>query len=196
MNIFWPGFFDPFKFWYLVDNIPLAVIQIAPLFVYALILALVSTKDIQKIKAKEVVLLRSIYLSVMAGILEEIGYRCIFIFAAMIPIAIIDFLLFGIATWINQVIIFPIVNLLTLGLMAGTIYGLPPLLIAGAIDANLTFRDGHKYQSAFGYINSWFVGMYLLFIMFTQGLLIAIFVHMIYDLIFDFVRYGARSLKD
>jgi hypothetical protein len=131
----------------------------------------------------------------MAGILEEIGFRCFFIFTAMIPIAIIDFLLFGVATWLYKVIMFPIVNFLTVGLMGGVIYGFPPLLIAGAISANTAFRDGHKYQSMFGYINSWFIGLYLLCIMFTQGLLIAILIHMIYDLIFDFVRYGARSLK-
>lgn len=119
VNTFSPGFFDPFKHWCLTDNIPLAILQNWPLLLYALALALISLKTTKKVKAKEILLAQDVYTSVMAGILEEIGYRCFFIFTAMIPIAIIDFLLFGVATWIYKVITFPIVNFLTLGLMGG-----------------------------------------------------------------------------
>lgn len=196
VNLIWPGFFDLFKYWCLTDNIPLAVLRNWPFLVYGLVLALLITRKLKKVRAKEVLFAQDIYKSVMAGFLEEIGFRCLFIFTAMIPLAIINFLLFGVASWVYSNIIFFIANVLTLGQMSGTIYGIPVLLMAGAISANAAFRDGHKYQGIFGYINSWFAGMYLLNVMFTQGLLIAILVHMIYDLIIAFVEYGVRSLNN
>ena len=193
VNIFWPDFSNPFQYWCLTNNIPFAIVQNWPLLLYALILAVISLKDIKRIEAKEIVFVQDIYKSVMAGVLEEIGYRCLFIFTAMIPIAIINFVTMGLVMWLYNAIMFPIVNIVTLGLISGTIWGFPALFIAGAISANATFRDGHKYQGIFGYINAWFVGFYILHIMLTQGLLIAILVHIIYDLIFAFVRYWGQS---
>jgi len=158
-------------------------------------MAIVGLRDIKRIEAKEIVFIQDIYKSVMAGVLEEIGYRCLFIFTAMIPIAILNFLTFGLVIWVYNVVVFQIVNILTLGLIGSTLWGFPVLFIAGALSANIEFRDGHKYQGTFGYINAWFAGLYLLHVMLTQGLVVAILVHIIYDLIFAFVGYWGRSIE-
>jgi hypothetical protein len=195
VNQFWPEFFNPFQYWSLADNALIALVQSWPFYLYALIGAFIGLKDIEKIYDKDVIFAQDIYTSIMAGILEEIGYRCLFIFTAMIPIALSNLIIPGAIIWIYRNLTFPIVDVITLGLMHETIYGFPVLFMTGAISANAAFRDGHKYQGVFGWINAWFAGLYLLCVMLTRGLIIAILVHMIYDLIFAVTRYVGRHWR-
>ena len=60
---------------------------------------------------------------------------------------------------------------------------------AGIILANAKFRDGHKYQGKFGFINSWFIGMYLFWLMFEYGLVACIVIHFLYDMLIFFIHY-------
>ena len=52
---------------------------------------------------------------------------------------------------------------------------------AGLITANVKFRDGHKYQGPLGIVNSWYIGLVMFWLLFTYGLLAAIFCHFLYD---------------
>jgi hypothetical protein len=149
----------------------------------------------EKVYDREAMLLQDVYSSVMAGILEETGFRCLFIFIAIISIAVLDLITLGFVMWFYQNITFPITDIVTLGLMHDYIYGLPALFMAGALSANAQFRDGHRYLGWFGSMNSWFVGLYLLFIMLTYGLAVAILAHIIYDLIIAFLRYGRNTFS-
>jgi len=54
------------------------------------------------------------------------------------------------------------------------------------------FRAGHAYLGLVGYINSWYIGMFLFWIMFQYGLLAAIVVHFLYDLIIFVIGYIDR----
>lgn len=155
VNNFWPGFYDPFAFWLMTDNIPYAVLQSWPFFLYAAIVAIIVCyfqKDPNRNKGT--VLAQGIYKSIMAGILEEVGFRNMFIFIAMVSLTIINTISFGLMLWLYEFITIPITNLITIGLMQNILYGFPLILIAGALSANAAFRDGHKYQGGFGYINS------------------------------------------
>lgn len=194
VDFFWPDFFNPSGLLIRTNDILGAVAEIWPFFLYGLIMAFISLTEVTEIYKKETILVKDAYLSVMAGILEEVLYRCLFIFTSMVLIAILDLITFGLMLWLYRNLVFPIADILTLGLMHGTIYGPPVLFMAGGLSANAAFRDGHKYQGLYGYISSWFVGMYLLYMMLTYGLVIAILAHMIYDLTFALVRYGGRSL--
>lgn len=191
IEAFSPGFFNPFQFWNLTENIPAAVFGCWPIFLYAAIATYVlwvfSRK--RKLANKEAFLAKGIFKSIMAGLLEEIGFRCMFIFLAMVLIVAMNFLSFGLIMWINESIIFPLTDFVTLGMMHNIIYGFPPLMMAGALDANVWFRNGHKYLGLVGIINSWFIGLYFLCVMFTQGLIVAIIVHALYDIVVFSTEY-------
>ena len=58
--------------------------------------------------------------------------------------------------------------------------------------ANLKFRDGHKYQGLFGYFNSWIIGYILLHAMMFHGLLVAIIIHAVYDVLIGLVQFSKR----
>jgi hypothetical protein len=52
---------------------------------------------------------------------------------------------------------------------------------AALLSSNGRFRDGHLYQGTIGWIDAWFCGMILFYIMFKWGLFAAIIVHFFYD---------------
>jgi hypothetical protein len=113
----------------------------------------------------------------------------------MISLTILNIISFGLMLWLYEFITIPITNLITIGLMQNILYGFPLILIASALSANAAFRDGHKYQGGFGYINSWFAGLYLLCVMLTFGLLIAIIVHATYNIIIHLIHYGNDVIR-
>jgi len=196
VNSSYPDFFNPFQFWLLTDDIPGALIQNWPFFLYCIVLSTIAALFLEKKRFNhEIVFAQDIYTSVMAGILEEVGYRCLFIFTAMVGITVFNFITMGLVMWLYQNLIFPFTDMITLGLMHDHIYGLPILFAAGVLSANAGFRDGHKYAGIVGYVNSWFVGFYLICVMLSQGLVIAILVHMIYDLIVAVMKYGRNKIS-
>lgn len=195
MNYWWPNFYDPWKYWLLTDNIPAAVLKSWPLFAYGIVIAVIMLiYGRNELRTEDTTFGQDIYKSVMAGILEEIGYRNLFIFICMIFVVIMNTITFGFVLWLWGTVELPIVDILSLRYFHSILFALPAVFIAGAINANVAFRNGHKYQGWFGLINSWYIGLYLLSVMLTQGLLIAILVHMVYDLIISVMKFGAQLM--
>lgn len=195
VNIYWPGFYDPMKYWLMADNIPEAVFESWPLFLYCIVLTIVTIANNRKeLREEDTELGQDIYKSVMAGILEEVGFRNLFIFTAMGSVVVMNTITFGFVLWFWQVVELPVIDFLSLGYFHNVLYALPAVFIAGAINANVGFRDGHKYQGLFGLVNSWYIGLYLLSVMLTQGLVIAILVHMTYDLIVSVLKFTAQKI--
>lgn len=84
----------------------------------------------------------------------------------------------------------PVINWLTLGSLSGWIVNKDVWFIgAGMITANGLFRDGHKYLGPVGYVNSWFIGMFMYFLLQEYGLVACIVCHFLYDLLIFGVRY-------
>jgi len=98
--------------------------------------------------------------------------------------------------WLYESITMPIINWLSFGSFE-TIFNdteqFPTLLVMGGILANFWFRDGHKYQGWFGYLDSWLVGFVLLYAMFTYGLLTAIALHCMWNTAIYTSRYFKRK---
>jgi len=103
----------------------------------------------------------------------------------------------GLLEWIHLNITAPIADWTTFGALHDQLYH-PAGWLAGAavLSANAGFRDGHKYQGILGYVNSWFLGMVFFWLMFTYGLLAAILVHFLYDLIIFAVTAGMKAVAD
>lgn len=128
-----------------------------------------------------------VLMSLWAGIVEEIVFRWIFFFSAIVALRFCNFFLFGLTEWFFNAIVGPISNIFTLGKISGLLYHpLGWFIGAAIISANAKFRNGHKYQGWFGYIDSWFFGLFLFWILFKYGLPACIAVHFLYD-IFTFV---------
>jgi hypothetical protein len=189
----YPDFFDPWKYWLLTDDIGGALLRSWPLYVYAASMSTLvffsSRKNSLGIVDDTVIFAGDIYKSVMAGILEEVGFRCFFIFTSMVAISVINWLTWGLVLWLYANILIPVMHLLSFGILDPVLYATPLLFTAGMLSANFDFKDGHKYQGLFGMVNSLVIGFYLLYVMLTQGLLIAIGVHMIYDIIINVIKY-------
>lgn len=129
------------------------------------------------------------FISIWAGIAEEMAFRWIFFFSSIVMLPLLNWIFGGfigleLIRWLYQYILCPIANFLTFGhlepyLMNG--YGW--VVGAAVISSNGRFRDGHAYQGFFGLVNSWFLGMYMHWVVFKYGILPAMFIHFFYDFI-------------
>jgi hypothetical protein len=193
VDMAWPDFFDPWKYWLLTNDIGGALLKSWPLYVYAASLSTIiffsGRKNSLGIVDDTVIFAGDIYKSVMAGILEEVGFRCFFIFTSMVVITVTNWLTWGLVLWLYGHLLIPAMHLVSFGMLDPVLYATPLLFTAAMLSANVKFRNGHKYQGLFGFINSWLIGFYLIYVMLTQGLLIAIGVHMIYDIIIGVIKY-------
>jgi len=140
-------------------------------------------------------------ISLWAGVMEEICFRWLIFLNAIIGALIVNFLFFGWAGFgllelMTVYVLAPIANFFTLGALSGYLTN-PELwsVSAGILMANAFFRDGHKYQGPFGWINSWFCGMYFFYLMFTFGLPAAILCHFLYDMLIFTVVYVDRAIE-
>ncbi len=134
-------------------------------------------------------------ISIWAGVMEEICFRWLLFYGVIVSLQIVNWMFFGclgfgIAEWFYSYFLIPIANFTTLGY-------LEPILIdkygwavgAALISVNGRFRDAHAYQGIFGIINSWFLGMFFFYLMFNYGLIPAIFVHFLYDMLIFATHY-------
>lgn len=98
--------------------------------------------------------------------------------------------------WFYQHLIFPIMSLVSVGLLDGILYNkdFSLLFIMAAVSVNTEFRDGHKYQGTFGFFNSWILGFVFIHAMMYHGIVVAIIIHAIYDIIIGLVKFSKRLL--
>jgi hypothetical protein len=192
----------PFKFlqfWHVRGSFSDWIVSALPLFVWGFALAgtvAVCTRNNWDTNLHaERIIGAGTAISIWAGVVEEISFRWLFVLSYVVLLKVSNFLFFGwlgfgIAEWLNGVIFIPVTNFLTVGFLEPFLYQPGGWAVGGAIIAsNALFRNGHKYQGLFGFLNSWFCGMYFFWIMFTYGLLAAILVHFLYDLLIFTTHY-------
>lgn len=97
--------------------------------------------------------------------------------------------------WIFREVLLPIANFATFEQMEPILLGAKtPLFLYGIFWVNSWFRDGHKNQGAVGWINSWYIGMVLIYITMTYGIMTAIVIHALYDIIFAVMKFVMRKV--
>lgn len=126
--------------------------------------------------------------SFWAGISEEVYYRWLGLMGGIGISVFMNFLFFGflgfgIPEAITNYITAPLANFFTGGYLANWLAESPWYIACAILTINADFREGHQHLGIVGLINSWFIGMFLFWIMFSYGLLAAIVIHIIYDLI-------------
>lgn len=134
-------------------------------------------------------------LSLFAGITEEIAFRWLIFFNQIVAYTIGNWILFGftghgLLEWFYNAVEAPIANFLTLGILSDVLHNSFGWAAGAAmLTSNLKFRDGHAYQGILGWANSWFCGMFFFYLTFHHGLISAILVHILFDIVVAFVVY-------
>jgi hypothetical protein len=139
--------------------------------------------------------------SLWAGVMEEICFRWLIFLSGIWGIKFANFIFFGflgfgIPEWTQIHLWGPLANFATLGYLNGILTN-PSLWAVGAslLATNAFFRDGHKYQGWLGYVNSWFIGMFMFWVLFKYGLVACITIHFAYDAIIDITLYCMRVVE-
>ena len=92
-------------------------------------------------------------------------------------------------------ILIPIANWTTFGMMEPILTDRSaPLFLFGIFAANIAFRNGHKYLGPIGFVNSWYIGMVMIYATVTYGILTAIVLHAVYDIIIAVLKYIMRKM--
>ena len=135
--------------------------------------------------------------SLWAGVSEELTFRWILPYAAVPTLLLTNWVFFGWAgwgfnEWFHTTLWSPFANLATVDYLQPFLLAENWVIGACILYTNAFFRDGHKYQGLLGWINSWFMGMYLWFVALNYGLVAAIFIHFLYD--FIIYTYAASSV--
>ncbi|GLW10210.1 hypothetical protein Misp01_53380 [Microtetraspora sp. NBRC 13810] len=125
--------------------------------------------------------------AVIRSALEEITFRWLLFYAGIAGALGLDFLLLGFADlhpvrWFFTEIMIPVADFATAGHLHAILTDHPWTVAAALLSTNGKFRDGHAYQGLPGWIWSWYFGMFLFLIMFQHGLILAIAVHIAYNL--------------
>jgi hypothetical protein len=163
--------------------------------------AITRNSRIENIHA-ETFLERGLWVSLRAGVMEEIVFRWLLFMWGIVMAQVVDFIFGGFIfshglVWvIYTYIMMPVADFTSFGLLHNVLGGGTAWFIAaGVIIANIKFRDGHKYLGLFGFINSWFIGLYFFYLTFTFGLVAAIVVHVTYDVLIFVIRYLDRVIE-
>ena len=132
--------------------------------------------------------------SLNAGVFEELIYRLFVLLNSMVVMTFLNFITFGLVKWLYSAIMIPVANFFTFGALEPQLTQHGWLLGAAIIAASIQFRDGHKHLGLLGWVNAWFIGMVMFWLVFNYGLLTAIVAHVIYDVLI-FTLTGAAAKR-
>ncbi len=133
--------------------------------------------------------LKGLWLSVNAGWFEEIIFRGFMFLNAMVTLVFMNWLTGwivsgGLIKWLYVHWLVPLANWATFHALQPQLMGHHNWAFGAAIvSVTVAFRDEHKYLGPVGWINSWFFGMVMFYLVFNYGLLTAIVAHAVYDAI-------------
>ena len=201
INYFFPGFLPltVFELWNAHGTVLEWLIAAWPIFAWGAgvtaCASFLTKNDYLKNMQAEKIFSKNVIISFLAGIFEEISFRWIFFLGAFAGVQVANFLFFGfigfgLTEWLYIHAFGPIANFFTFGKMEHILFHTSGWMVGAALlSINARFRNGHTYLGPIGYINSWFVGMFLFWMTFQYGLLASIITHFVYDFLIFFVKY-------
>jgi hypothetical protein len=207
VQAFWPEFL-PYKlsdFWKAQGSIMDWLWAGLPIFIWGTgvtaVLSLLTRNSKKENDNAELLFAGDVLISLWAGFMEEICFRWLIFLNAIVGMKVVNFLFFGwlgfgIAEWFQIHVFGWLANLATLGYLQTVLTNPETWAVgAGLLSANALFRNGHKYLGPIGFVNSWFIGMYMFFLLFNYGLWACILVHFLYDLLIFAVRFVDRAVE-
>jgi len=195
VQTFWPGVipFGTWDFWHF-DGVSAGMAASWPIFVWGASITVVLTflhgSEIrQSPDSGTHLFVMGLLRSAFAGLWEEICFRWLTFLGSIATLKIVNFMFFGflgfgLIEWIYIHVFRWVADFFTLHHLHGYLFSAKGWAVgASVLSTNALFRDGHKYQGGLGYLNSWFIGMFLFWVVFEHGLPAAILVHFVYDVI-------------
>lgn len=191
--------FEYFELWRTTGTIAQWCLASWPILAWAigttLLVSSLTSNSTEKNLHAEYILLNAFWVSLRAGLMEEILFRWLHLMlwiplvkvANLILLAFIDF---GLVDLFHQHIIATTTNFFTMDILKEQVGNLNNWSLGAAIIiANSIFTYGHRYMGFIGFVNSWFIGMFMFYLLFKFGLVACIVVHFLYDLFIALVRY-------
>lgn len=202
----WPDIipFRLFEFWK-----PINVIEVLsfswPVFVwgggFTLLVSFMRRNKPEVNRKAEYILAGGLVVSGFAGIAEEIAFRWLIFYEGIVGYKVVNWLFFGwagfgVAEYIYVHAFGPLADVLTLGYLHPILFnGLGWAVGASVLSSTSEFRDGHQYLGLVGWINSWFVGMFMFYLMFKYGIVASILVHFMYDMLIFIAVYIDAAIE-
>ncbi|UUU22968.1 hypothetical protein [Streptomyces sp. DSM 40750] len=186
---------QPFGFlevWRIPNDIPGGIADTWYLFVWGLAVTLLISviaivQGIPRLVPPGTAVGLGVWESVNAGFFEELRYRWLFLLSAPPGLALLNLITFGLVEWLYTVVLVPLADTVTLGILAPQLTGDEWLVGAAIVSVNGGFRAMHNDQKGIGgifrLVNAWFIGMLLFYLLFNYGLWAAIVVHILYDIV-------------
>jgi hypothetical protein len=197
----WPAVipFGTFQFWQLHGSVIQAIVRVWPMFavglafnlIFAARARLVEFDRVQELAQDASLGEAGLMVAVLVTIvplLEEVVFRWLSFYVAIVTLTGFNHLVFGFAgaglpSWFFEHAARPVANFFTLGYAHAILYNKTSWAIGAAVlVANGKFRSGHIYQGTLGWIWSWYGGIFLFVVMFQYGLWMAIMIHALYNL--------------
>lgn len=143
---------------------------------------------------KTAALFRGWWLSINAGVWEELIYRWLLFVGSMVMLPFLNFITFGLIKWFFGTLFVPFANLMSFHALDAQLHYGPWFFGAALVSAAADFRNAHNHLGLIGAVNAWFLGLALFYVMFHYGIMTAIVAHILYDVVvFSMMAVAADS---
>jgi hypothetical protein len=130
------------------------------------------------------VLWRGNWVSLNAGVFEELIWRGFGFCVAMFFLKLLSVI--PLVGWFFHILygdlLIPLADLTSLHTLHPQLSG-NWIVAAAIVSSNASFRDEHAWLGWFGYVNSWFVGIVMFWLVFHYGMVSAMAAHVLYDML-------------
>lgn len=121
------------------------------------------------------------WISVNAGVWEELIYRWLLFVTSMVLLPFLNFITFGLVKWFFGTLFVPFVNWISFHSLEQQLHYGPWYFGAALVSAAADFRKTHNHLGPLGALNAWFFGLVMFFVVFHYGIFTAIVLHVLYD---------------
>ena len=122
------------------------------------------------------------WLSLNAGIFEEIIFRVYAFLSFVIIIRFLDGFVGGTIRLLGTRFLLPIADFLTLGVFSGQFNAAQWPVGLGILVGALFFRNAHRHYGAFSKANVFVIGLCMFWLVFHYGVMTAMIAHVLYDM--------------
>jgi hypothetical protein len=180
--------FDLGTVWAIDNHVATGLARVYPIFIWVVAITLFTgwimrLRRIPRDAPPRFIFFTGGWISLNAGFFEELIWRWLLLLSAPVILTVLNWVTVGFVHWLYGQVLIPIANVATLGILEPQLLSPEWLLGATVISVNGHFRQSHERNGFLAYVNSWFVGMVMFYLMFNYGIWSAVVAHIVYDLL-------------
>ncbi len=139
---------------------------------------------VPRLESPATVLWRGNWVSLNAGVFEEVIWRGLVFCIAMFLFKLLSVI--PLVGWLFHLfygdVLIPLADFTSLHTLHPQLSG-NWVVAAAIVSSNASFRDEHAWLGWFGYVNSWFIGIVMFWLVFHYGMVSAMAAHVVYDML-------------